>query len=59
VKLFGKYLPKELPGLQNFYMTGQWTFPGGGVPMCISQARRLVKLICEKEKKEIISKTLN
>ena len=50
VKLFGKFLPKELPGLNNFYMTGQWTFPGGGAPMCMSQARRLIKHICKKDR---------
>ena len=55
VELFGKFLPKELPGLENFYMTGQWAFPGGGVPMCMAQARRLIKYICKKEKREFIS----
>lgn len=55
IELVGKFLPKELPGLRNFYMTGQWTFPGGGVPMCMAQARRLIKYICKKEKKEFIT----
>jgi len=45
-----------LPGLENFYMTGQWTFPGGGVPMCMSQARRLIKYLCREEKREFVSK---
>lgn len=49
VKLFGRFLPRELPGLKDFYMTGQWLFPGGGVPMCMSQARRLVKALCQKD----------
>lgn len=51
-KLFGLFLPRTLPGLENFYMTGQWLFPGGGVPMCISQARRLIKQLCTDEGKE-------
>jgi len=55
VELFGKFLPRELPRLKNFYMTGQWIFPGGGVPMCMAQARRTVKYLCIKEKKEFIS----
>ncbi len=59
VELFGKFLPKELPGLANFYMTGQWTFPGGGVPMCMAQARRLIKYICKKEKREFILSYIN
>jgi phytoene dehydrogenase-like protein len=48
-KLFGKFLPKTLPGLKYFYITGQWTFPGGGIPMCMSQSRRLVKQVCADE----------
>ncbi len=45
VKTFGTVLPKKLPGLLNFYMTGQWVFPGGGAPMCMVQARNLVRKI--------------
>jgi len=56
VQLFGKFLPKQLPGLENFYMTGQWIFPGGGVPMCMAQARRLIKYLCKGEKREFVSK---
>ena len=44
-KTFGINLPKKLPGLKNFYMTGQWVFPGGGVPMCMAQAKNLIKII--------------
>jgi phytoene dehydrogenase-like protein len=51
VKLFGTFLPKTLQGLKKFYITGQWTFPGGGVPMCMSQARRLIKQVCDDEGK--------
>jgi phytoene dehydrogenase-like protein len=57
VGLFGKLLPRELPGLRDFYMTGQWTFPGGGVPMCMSQARRLVKHLCEEQGREFVTTT--
>jgi phytoene dehydrogenase-like protein len=56
VGLFGKFLPRELPGLENFYMTGQWTSPGGGVPMCMTQARRLIKYLCREEKREFVLK---
>ncbi|OQB20498.1 MAG: Dehydrosqualene desaturase [Firmicutes bacterium ADurb.Bin182] len=49
VRLFGRTLPRELQGLSNFYLTGQWVFPGGGVPMCLSMARRLIKQICVRE----------
>ncbi|MBN1524909.1 MAG: NAD(P)/FAD-dependent oxidoreductase [Spirochaetales bacterium] len=51
VKLFGKNLPTSLPGLRNFWMTGQWIFPGGGVPMCMAHARNLIRKIKRKDKK--------
>jgi phytoene desaturase len=29
---FAKSLDKMLPGLEDFYMAGQWLIPGGGLP---------------------------
>lgn len=49
-KLFGVKLPKKLPGLKNFYMTGQWVFPGGGVPMCMAQAKNLINTILKDKR---------
>jgi phytoene dehydrogenase-like protein len=48
VKTFGTSLPKTLPGLKSFYMTGQWTFPGGGVPLCMAQGRNIVRAIVQE-----------
>lgn len=50
VDTFGVILPKKLPGLHNFYMTGQWVFPGGGVPMCMAQGKNLIKQIIKEKK---------
>jgi len=36
-------LEHRLPGLRNFYMIGQWTEPGGGIPVVIDAARRFVR----------------
>jgi phytoene dehydrogenase-like protein len=36
-------LEHTLPGLRNFYMIGQWTEPGGGIPVAIDAARRFVQ----------------
>jgi len=41
-----KQLPAVLPGLRNFYMIGQWTSPGGGLPSGIMTARAVSKRIC-------------
>jgi phytoene dehydrogenase-like protein len=35
-------LEHTLPGLRNFYLIGQWTEPGGGIPVVIDAARRFV-----------------
>jgi phytoene desaturase len=38
-------LEHTLPGLRNFYMLGQWTEPGGGIPVVIDAARRFVQTL--------------
>lgn len=45
-----KSLKKELPGLKNFYMIGQWVEPGGGVPAALLSARNITQLICHRDK---------
>ncbi len=49
-----KPLKQTLPGLQNFYMCGQWVEPGGGLPTGITSGRRLIKSICREDKKRFI-----
>jgi phytoene dehydrogenase-like protein len=41
-----KHVPKDLPGLERFYMAGQWVEPGGGVPMATMSGRQVVELMC-------------
>jgi phytoene dehydrogenase-like protein len=41
-------LPKELPGLKDFYMAGQWVEPGGGVPSSFFSGRNVVQVISKK-----------
>ena len=43
---------KELPGLNNLYMIGQWVEPGGGLPNTIRSARYVAQIICKKDNKE-------
>lgn len=40
-----------LPGLHNFYFSGHWTIPGGGLPIAIKSARDVVWKICKKDGK--------
>jgi phytoene dehydrogenase-like protein len=37
-----------LPGLKNFYYTGHWSIPGGGLPVAVKSARDLVQIICHE-----------
>ena len=49
---FGKQVEKTLPGLKNFYMSGQWVEPGGGVPTALFSGRNLVKMLCHEDGKQ-------
>lgn len=49
---YGKRFKMVLPGLQNFYMIGQWIQPGGGVPTGAIQGRHLAQIICFMDHKE-------
>ena len=45
-------MSKELPGLKNFYMIGQWVSPGGGLPSGVITGRDVTQIICKKDKKK-------
>ena len=40
----------ELPGLKNYYYSGHWSVPGGGLPTALKSARDVAKIICSKNK---------
>jgi phytoene dehydrogenase-like protein len=42
-------MEKTLPGLDNFYMAGQWVMPGGGLPSGAMTGRYVTQLICKKD----------
>jgi phytoene dehydrogenase-like protein len=48
-----KSLTMTLPGLKNFYMCGQWLFPGGGLPPAALSGKWVMQLICKDKKKFI------
>ena len=45
-------ISKILPGLDNFYMTGHWVEPGGGLPTVMKSGRDLAQIICKRDKKK-------
>jgi phytoene dehydrogenase-like protein len=42
-------IPKTLPGLENFYMAGQWVQAGGGLPSGVITGRQVVMQMCKKD----------
>ncbi len=48
-------MKKTLPGLENFYMVGQWVMPGGGLPTGVLSGRWVTQLICKKDAKKFIT----
>lgn len=47
-----KAIKRSLPGLQSFYMAGQWVVPGGGVPASLYSGRHAVQLLCHQDHKK-------
>jgi len=45
----GRGMSKTLPGLENFYMAGQWVEPGGGVPTAAMSGRNVIRQICKQD----------
>lgn len=50
-------MKKELKGLKNFYMAGQWVQPGGGVPGALISGRQVAQLICLRDGKKFVNKS--
>lgn len=50
-----KTLDMQLPKLKNFYMAGQWLFPGGGLPPSAQTGKWTIQLICKKEKQKFVA----
>jgi phytoene dehydrogenase-like protein len=46
---------KTLPGLENFYLTGQWVEPGGSVPISAMSGRNAIQLICAEDNRPFVS----
>ena len=47
-----KPISDTLPGLNHFYMIGQWTTPGGGIPPAITSGRNLIQILCSQDKQK-------
>jgi phytoene dehydrogenase-like protein len=41
-------MDKTLPGLEDFYMIGQWVEPGGNVELSAASGRDVIKDLCQQ-----------
>lgn len=48
-------MKNTLPGLKNFYLTGHWLVPGGGLPIALLTGRNIAQVICKNDKKIFVS----
>ncbi len=46
--MMGTGMRKTLPGLENFYMIGQWVEPGGNLQLAAAAGRDVLEQICQK-----------
>ena len=51
-----RYIPGNLPGLDGFYLAGQWTMPPGGLPTALITGRWVIQRICGIEKRKFNTK---
>jgi len=56
-KTFMMQMSKTLPGLDDFYMSGQWVNPGGGMPTAAMSGRHTIQIICKKDKRPFVTTT--
>jgi len=42
---------KTLPGLDNFYLAGQWVEPGGSLPLAATSGRNAIQRICHEDRR--------
>ncbi len=46
---------RELPGLKNFYMAGQWATAAIGLASAAASGRRLIQSLCERDGKQFVT----
>ncbi|MDD4924718.1 MAG: NAD(P)/FAD-dependent oxidoreductase [Dehalococcoidales bacterium] len=52
-----RMVKKTVPGLDNFWLSGMWVQPPGGVPTGAMTSRDIIQLMCKKDKKRFRTET--
>ncbi|MHB0875546.1 MAG: phytoene desaturase family protein [Anaerolineae bacterium] len=50
-------MSKTLPGLDCFYMVGQWVSPGGGLPSGLMSGREVAQYLCHRDGRRFATTT--
>ncbi len=45
----GNIQKRTLPKVKNFYLTGQWLSPAGGIPSAVGMSRQTTQVVCKNE----------
>jgi phytoene dehydrogenase-like protein len=51
-----KGLSRTLPGLERFYMVGQWAGAAGGLPTAATSGRTLIQTLCRRDRHPFVTK---
>jgi len=54
-----KGMSETLPGLEGFYMVGQWARAMGGLPTVAAAGRNLVRLLCKRDRRAFVTMVQN
>lgn len=54
-KVIGRSMRRTLPGLNRFYMAGQWIDPPGGLPRVMISGRHTAQLICHHDRRPFVA----
>lgn len=54
-KYIVKGMKRELPGLSDFFMIGQWVSPGGGLPPAAQHGREVIQIVCSRAQREFVT----
>ena len=46
-----RLVKKTVPGLDNFWLSGMWVMPPGGLPTAVKTSRDIIQMICRKSRK--------
>ena len=50
-----RFIPKTVPGLENFYLASMWTNAPGGLPGAALAGREVVQILCARDRRKFVT----